>query len=242
MQNDDETVGQLLTRREALAVLGLSGSALFAPGLGAPPGPRSRVPACVVRPEQTEGPYFVDEALQRSDIRSDPGSGVVSPGAPLLLTFALSRVGAQACTPLPGAHVDVWQCDALGVYSDVEDPNFDTRGKRYLRGYQLTDTQGLARFVTIYPGWYPQRAVHIHFKVRTAPAARAGYSFTSQVYFDERLTDRVHAQAPYTNRQGTRRRNADDSIYRQGGDQLVLDVTRAGSQYETVFPVGLQIP
>ena len=79
-------------------------------------------PSCVVRPEQTEGPYFVDERLNRSDIRSDPTDGRVKPGTPLALTLLVSRLNAGDCQPLPGVQVDIWHCDAVGVYSDVQDP------------------------------------------------------------------------------------------------------------------------
>src|SRR5204862_5959516 len=93
-------------------------------------------PPCVVRPEQTEGPYFVDERLNRSDIRSDPSDGLVKEGFLLELALRVHKIGGSDCTPLAGVVVDVWHCDALGVYSDVRDRSFDTRGKKFLRGYQ----------------------------------------------------------------------------------------------------------
>jgi protocatechuate 3,4-dioxygenase beta subunit len=195
----------------------------------------------VVRPEQTEGPYFVEEELHRADIRTDPANGSVRPGVPLALTLAFSRIGPDGCVPLSGAHVDVWHCDALGVYSDVQDPGGDTRGQKFLRGYQLTDARGETRFETVYPGWYGGRAVHIHFKVRTNPRDRRGFEFTSQVYFDDGLTDRVHRQAPYVSKGEHRTRNRDDRIYRRGGDQLLLEVVPTERGYAGTFPVGLQI-
>src|SRR5258705_14025132 len=79
------------------------------------------LPACVVRPEQTEGPYFVDEKLNRSDIRVDPSDKSVKAGVPLRLEFHVSHIGGGACVPLSGAIVDLWHCDAQGVYSDVRD-------------------------------------------------------------------------------------------------------------------------
>ena len=63
--------------------------------------------------------------------------------------------------------MDIWHCNALGAYSDVSDPGFDTSGQQFLRGYQATDANGVATFSTIYPGWYSGRTVHIHFKIRT---------------------------------------------------------------------------
>ena len=172
MLHDDAPEGRILTRRETLALLG--SSSLFLLSRGALRAAAPATPGCIARPEQTEGPYFVDEALDRSDIRSDPADGSVTPGARLDLTLNVSRIAKGACVPLAGAIVDLWHCDALGVYSDVRDPHFDTTGKKFLRGFQATDTNGAARFTTIYPGWYPGRAVHIHFKVRTAPKKAAG--------------------------------------------------------------------
>jgi protocatechuate 3,4-dioxygenase beta subunit len=199
---------------------------------------------CVVRPEQTEGPYFVDEGLNRSDIRSDPGTGAVSEGVPLDLVFRVMRMNAGACEPLSGATVDVWQCDALGVYSDVRDTgagNFNAVGRQFLRGFQVTDSLGTAKFLTIYPGWYQGRTVHIHFKVRARDASGRAQEFTSQLYFDDALSDLVFAQPPYSQKGRRSTRNASDGIYRNGGDQLLLTTTKTSAGYEASFAVGLQM-
>jgi protocatechuate 3,4-dioxygenase beta subunit len=198
------------------------------------------MPSCVVRPEQTEGPYFVDEKLNRSDIRTDPSDNSVKPGAPLKLEFQVSRIAAGACTPLAGAVVDIWHCDALGVYSDVRDAGFDTRGRKFLRGYQETDANGSAAFFTIYPGWYEGRAVHIHFKVRAPQSARA-QEFTSQLYFDETVTDQVLKQSPYSGKGGRRTMNDGDLIFRRGGKQLLLVPTKNAQGYTAKFDIGLQV-
>ncbi|MGH7477333.1 MAG: intradiol ring-cleavage dioxygenase [Longimicrobiales bacterium] len=244
MDRDGAPVGRLLTRRELLALVGVSGAALAA---GAaflwPRRPRAAeaFPSCVARPEQTEGPYFVDERLNRSDIRSDPTSGAVSAGVPLALTFLVSRITRGSCEPLPAAQVDLWQCDAAGVYSDVADPGFDTVGQKFLRGYQLTDAQGQAVFRTVYPGWYAGRTVHLHFKVRVPASATNAAEFTSQLYFDDALTDRVHALPPYSAKGQRNRRNRDDGIFRRGGDQLLLAPQAVGEGYEASFSLGLQL-
>jgi protocatechuate 3,4-dioxygenase beta subunit len=199
------------------------------------------LPPCIVRPEQTEGPYFVDDRLNRSNIRSDPSDGSVKEGAPFQLALRVHQISGNDCTPLSGAMVDIWHCDALGVYSDVRDRSFDARGKKFLRGYQVTDTKGTAQFRTIYPGWYPGRAVHIHFKIRTRPEPRRGYEFTSQLYFDEALTDQIHARAPYATKGGRRLRNVHDGIFRDGGEQLMLQLTQQPQGYAGTFDIGLQI-
>jgi protocatechuate 3,4-dioxygenase beta subunit len=245
MDLDDIPVGRVLTRREALAFLGATGALLFfgcsdsmaADSGGTDSGTSS---SCVVRPELTEGPYYVDEELERSDIRSDPSDGTVRPGALLALTFNVSSAASGACSPLAGAVVDVWHCDALGVYSDVSDPGFDTVGKKFLRGYQVTDSQGVARFTTIYPGWYQGRTVHIHFKIRSSASAGRAYEFTSQLFFDDGLTDRVHSQSPYSAKGQRTLRNSADGIYRNGGDQLLLDVTQNADGYSASFDIALQ--
>lgn len=257
MDNDDAQVGRILSRREVLALLGGSGAALLA--ACAPSAPASStptaaqqtstaatspaasaaattLPSCIVRPALTEGPYFVDEKLNRSDIRTDPATGNARPGTPLTLTFLVSRVSGSSCAALSGAIVDVWHCDALGVYSDVSDPSFNTKGQKFLRGYQTTDASGRAQFTTIYPGWYQGRAVHIHFKIRPTTASE----FTSQVFFDDALNTEVYAQAPYSQK-GTQGilRNAGDGIYQQSGGKLLLSVTKSGSGYAATFEIGL---
>jgi protocatechuate 3,4-dioxygenase beta subunit len=199
-------------------------------------------PTCIVTPAETEGPYFVDERLNRSDITTDPSGGSARPGVPLTITFNVARVGSSGCTALAGAHVDVWHCDALGVYSDVAAQG--TVGRRYLRGYQLTDGGGVATFKTIYPGWYSGRAVHIHFKVRTFGGGSKTYEFTSQLFFDEAITDAVYQQSPYNSRPGRDTRNATDSVYRSNntsGSMLIASVKPSGSGYAATFGIGLNL-
>jgi protocatechuate 3,4-dioxygenase beta subunit len=193
-----------------------------------------------VTPALTEGPYFVDERLNRSDIRSDPSTGAVKAGVPLNMTLQLSQISTLVgCTPLVGALVDVWHCDATGVYSDVSAQS--TQGRRFLRGYQLSDANGQVQFTTIYPGWYQGRAVHLHFKVRTNPNSTSGLEFTSQLFFDETLTDMVHAQAPYNTRGRRDTLNPSDGIYQSGGTQLLMPMTASGSGYNGALFIGVRV-
>jgi protocatechuate 3,4-dioxygenase beta subunit len=228
------------SRREVLRLLGAAATASVVGELRAQP---TATPSCVVRPAQTEGPYFVDGTLNRSDIRPDPKDASVRPGVPLRLEFRVARLESGSCTPQSGAVVDVWQCDAEGVYSGVRDFSglFDSRGKIFLRGYQVTDAAGTARFLTIYPGWYPGRAVHIHFKIRSDPSARRGFEFTSQLYFDDAVTDQVHAQAPYSGKGPRTTRNEDDGIFWRGGTRLMLRLAKSAEGYAGTFDIGLEV-
>ncbi len=243
MEPTDKPSGHILSRRQVVTLLGTTG-ALWLTGGGLVP--RQVVAgeaesACIVRPEQMEGPYFVDERLHRSDIRSDPASGQIKQGTPLTLTFQVMRLNAGNCGPLPGAQVDIWHCDATGVYSDVQDPWFNTTGQKFLRGHQITDMRGGARFVTIYPGWYPGRTVHLHFKIRTNPSASRSFDFTSQLYFDDTITDRVLSAPPYAARGPRTTRNRQDWIFRRGGDRLMLAPTIELDGYSAKFLIALQL-
>jgi protocatechuate 3,4-dioxygenase beta subunit len=263
LDDDDRPIGRLLTRREALVLFGSAASGALlvacAPSLLTSPNPSpsasagqsasagpsasgvAGLPSCIVRPELTEGPYFVDEKLNRSDIRSDPDGGAVQEGATLALSYAVSRIDASSCTPFEGALVDVWHCNSLGVYSDVNDPSGSTVGQRFLRGYQVTDADGMARFTTIYPGWYSGRAVHIHFKIRTDAGADAGLEFTSQLFFDDGLSAQVYARDPYASKGSPDTPNADDGIYNQSGGQTLLTLVEDGDGYAGTFEIGIQI-
>ena len=242
---------EAVSRREALGMLGAAGAVALTGGrLGAGrepgrPGGVWHALDCVVTPEQTEGPYFVDEPLHRADIRVEPGTNAIKEGLPLRLGINVSRVDGTVCVPLKGAQVDVWQCDALGVYSDVRDfqGRFDTRGEKFLRGYQVTDHAGASEFVTIYPGWYPGRAVHIHFKIRVPDGERRAREFTSQLYFDEAITDQVFARSPYSTLGARDTRNERDGIFRGNGSgsQLLLRLRPEAQGYLGTFNVGLRM-
>ena len=232
-------------RREVIFLLGSTAATTLigCAGEAAPLISNSETAAtsCVVTPDQTEGPYFVEERLNRSDIRVDPSTGAVKAGVPLSLTLRLSSLSAGTCAPLAGTLVDVWHCDALGMYSDVRDGRFNTVGQKFLRGYQVSDASGIVTFQTIYPGWYTGRAVHIHFKVRTNPAGSRGREFTSQLYFDEAMTDAVHAKAPYNTKGRRNTLNAADGIYRNGGRQLTLPLVAQAGGYGATFDIGVKM-
>ena len=226
----------------ALSFLGCRSDTLASNTPTSPTSPSTSTSSCSVKPQLTEGPYFVDERLNRSDIRANPIDGAVKPGVLLQLTVRVSQITSGSCTPLAGAFVDVWHCDALGIYSDVSDMGFNAIGSKFLRGYQVTDSTGSVQFTTIYPGWYAGRAVHIHFKIRNSLTASSSVQFTSQWFFDESLTDVVHAQSPYSGRGRRNTLNQNDGIYTGGGSQLVLALApNAAGGYAGTFDVTLQL-
>jgi protocatechuate 3,4-dioxygenase beta subunit len=224
--DDDVQIGYLLSRRDVLSIAGGAAAAAF-------------LAACIVRPALTEGPYFVEELLNRSDIRTDPSTGTPSDGVKLRIRFLVSQLRGSNCSAYQGAVIDVWHCDAMGIYSDVSDSSFSTKGRKFLRGYQRTDASGIADFTTIYPGWYSGRAVHIHFKIRTEPGATSGLEFTSQLFFD--VSDTVFGAQPYSAKGQRDRLNAQDGIYTQSQGQTLLPLTSTSDGYGGTFALGLQV-
>ena len=218
-----------ITRRETLlAAGGLIAAALVpeaatAAGSG-PAAVAAGAVSCVLTPELTEGPYYVPAEKVRRNITEG------KPGAPLDLR--LTVVDASTCRPIKSAVVDIWHADALGVYSGAvaSDP-----GTNFMRGVQKTDAAGLARFESIYPGWYQGRAVHVHVKVHIGGTV----VHTGQFFFNDALTDAVYKRSPYSSRGARETRNAADSIYRNGGSRSMLKVTRLGTGYRGAITLGV---
>jgi uncharacterized protein (TIGR03437 family) len=224
-----------IDRRRAMAIVGAGATAMLGSANSA------GAATCAATPAQTEGPYFVEENLNRSDIRADPTSVVVKPGVLLTIKMNVSLSTNTACAVLPGARVEIWHCDASGLYSDVRQNN--TLNQEFLRGYQITDQNGDVNFTTIYPGWYMGRAVHIHFKVRTYNGDTRLDEFTSQFFFDESITDAVHAQSPYNTRGRRDTLNTTDMIFRgtQNNDRLMAAVTRTDRGYSASIDVAVNL-
>jgi protocatechuate 3,4-dioxygenase beta subunit len=192
--------------------------------------------ACVLTPELTVGPYFVDEKLNRSDLTTNSKDTNVTNGVPLAQLIYIMEYSSNTCTPLAGAQVDVWHADAAGVYSDESVENRQT----FLRGYQLTDSNGLAAFKTIFSGWYSGRTVHIHVMIRTdSSSGGTTFEFTTQLFFDPALILTVMAKAPYNTRGNPDTTNATDNIYNIE-TPLSLNSASSGSGYTTSITLGVQ--
>lgn len=181
---------------------------------------------CPATPRQTEGPFYFGPALVRADIAEG------RPGIPLRLRLQI--VDAAACAPQQRARVDIWHCDAAGVYSGYDEER--SAGQRWLRGTQFADSNGVVSFNTVYPGWYAGRATHIHLEAWLD----GGRELTSQLYFDEALNDAVHAQSHYAGRRGSRRRNGEDGIFRRAGAHVpIAQAARGANGYEGAVVIAL---
>ncbi len=188
----------------------------------------------MLTPEVTEGPYYLPLNLVRSNITES------QEGVPLRLE--LQVVDATSCRPIPGAVVDIWHANALGVYSGVVPlgPNSTapSTSVTFLRGVQNTDSNGIATFRTIYPGWYMGRAVHIHVKVHLDDQT----VHTGQLFFQDSLTSSVFRSAsPYRTRGQPGVTDAVDGIYQQAGSsQAILSMKRQGSGYRGTITMGVK--
>ena len=198
----------------------------------ATPMPVDDTPVCVLTPEATEGPFYFDANQLRQNIVED------RVGAPIRMAVRVMRVD-EGCAPLKDALVDIWHADAEGVYSGYPGQlgGQDTSGQTFLRGTQVTDADGLVLFYTIYPGWYPGRTVHIHFKVRHRNNTYA----TSQLYFPDDFTNLVYSHAPYSDRPGRSTLNANDSVLRDDPAEgnLLASVGEDGDGYFGTITVGV---
>ncbi|MCB1335240.1 MAG: intradiol ring-cleavage dioxygenase [Roseivivax sp.] len=228
-----------LSRRRLLA--GFAASPIAAMGIGAfPRQVRAQAQAvglitpnvCMVAPEVTEGPYYFDPALERSDITEG------KPGVPLKLQI---QVVTADCQPVPGARVVVWHCDASGNYSGYarqgSDGALDSSGETFLRGTQVSGDTGVALFDTIYPGWYRGRTTHIHFKVfldsRTV--------LTSQIFFPDALSQYLFQSVPPYNQRTAERdtTNGTDGIARQAGEGAFAALREQAAHYTAALVVGI---
>ncbi|CAG2117397.1 unnamed protein product [Medioppia subpectinata] len=165
---------------------------------------------CVLTPESVEGPFYLDDQLIRRDIRED------RQGLPLKLRLTLTDV--NTCEPLSNVSIDVWQCDAIGDYSGYIHANITRWGHaktidntRWLRGIQMTDKNGVAEFMTVFPGWYSGRATHIHILSHTGNRT----IHTGQLYFPEEMLKRIDRLYPYNTTKSRRQTNEKDRLYRK---------------------------
>ncbi|MGI5158651.1 hypothetical protein [Microbispora sp. CA-102843] len=227
---------------------------------------------CVLTPATTQGPYYFDADKIRSDIREDRQGR--------RLKVAIKVQDSEKCEPMANAVVEIWHCDASGLYSGAEAQSNGQGGgggapggpgggpggpppsgmpaggpsgpppsgmppggpgggpsandgmadltptddKRYLRGAQVTDKNGIVEFTTIWPGWYRGRTVHIHAMVHVGDER----TLTTQVMFDEDLNAKVFKEQPYSTHTGRDTLNDNDTIYKPS---MLMKVSEDGDGY-----------
>jgi protocatechuate 3,4-dioxygenase beta subunit len=234
--NQMKSAKRSVTRRQVLAGAATAASAVVGwHGGKAQAGPagsaRPNGKVCILTPEATQGPFYFDPKL----VRGAFAEGKV--GAPLVL--ALEVVDAETCAALSKARVDIWHCDGLGVYSGyARQETGSAEGETFLRGTQFTDDGGAVRFDTIYPGWYPGRTPHIHFKVILDDKDLVA----GQLYFPDSVSDQVYAtHSPYRERRQERDTvNASDFVFlEQGGTDTLADIKQADGSYRAALVIGV---
>jgi protocatechuate 3,4-dioxygenase beta subunit len=214
MTTEDRTI----TRSSLLKVAGGAGLAVAfgARAIDALGADAATTATCILSPEVTEGPYWIDEKVTRRDVREGKA------GLPLVL--ALTVVNAKTCRPIRNADVEIWHCDASGNYSGFDSGGGAQTETRYLRGHQRSNAAGTAMFLTVFPGWYPGRTPHIHLKAHTG---QDRVVHTGQLFFNEAITAAVYKQAPYSGHGQYDTPHARDMIFAQaGGSRAVARLSR----------------
>lgn len=238
-----------LSRRQALGLLGAAGAAMTAacsgetptsptitPTAATPPAttpatttatPPVSSAACVVTPSETAGPFPSITLPVRSDVREDR--------AGLQLTLAISVVNTNAsCAPVTDASVEIWHCDAAGNYSEYGNLASST----WLRGIQPVDGNGVARFTTIYPGWYQGRATHIHIEVMIGTRSIK----TTQLAFPEEINSTVYASGVYASKGANPTKNSNDNVFSDGVTSEMASVAgNTTGGYAATFTVGVAV-
>jgi protocatechuate 3,4-dioxygenase beta subunit len=219
---------EAFSRRDALRLMMGSGAALMigcgssdsnsSPDLAAAANDASvDLAGCAATPEGEIGPYFADDSdprFNRSNILANLDGSNVQTGIPFTLTITIVD-SEKACAPYVGAQVDIWHCNDAGVYSDQAVENTTT--EQWLRGYQITDSNGRVTFTTVIPGWYSGRTTHIHLRVRSSygmASSTSDGSNTTQLFFDQTFIDRLATSVtPYSAEGKNPTTNASDHVY-----------------------------
>ena len=163
--------------------------------------------SCTRTEALTEGPYY----STNTPVRSNIVSGQVGTKTTLAIT-----VIDTSCKPVKGVRVDIWHANAAGKYSAVEG---DTQN--FLRGTQTTNSRGQATFTTIYPGWYPGRTMHVHFKIWK----NGEQVLTSQFFTSDKVNSKIYANGAYAARGNQDTPLAADRIYTGLRNPAALNLT-----------------
>jgi len=221
--------------RRRMLVLGATGAAsLGAAGYaGAQQLATSKLSAQrpVLTAAATEGPFYFDPKIERADITEGLS------GVPLEVRFvAVDETG----TALTKARIDIWHCNAAGIYSGYagqgDDRQTSALGKTFLRGFQRTDAEGVVAFRTVYPGWYRGRTTHIHFKVWNGDKA----VLTAQFFLPDALSEFLYENlADYKRGQVRDTLNSTDGIALQAGETVIGNVREEADRYVATLNVAV---
>ncbi|MFK8037725.1 MAG: intradiol ring-cleavage dioxygenase [Crocinitomicaceae bacterium] len=168
---------------------------------------------CKVTPSEIAGPFPIKTPndLIKENIIGD------RVGVPLVINITLQNT-KDDCAPLQGVYVDLWQCDAKGNYSEYSNQvEGDFTSKHFLRGRQTTNAEGVASFISVYPGWYPGRAPHLHVEILKTDGTSL---LTTQIAFPEDISEAVYATSNYGEIMDTK--NDQDGSFK---DSLVLNMS-----------------
>jgi protocatechuate 3,4-dioxygenase beta subunit len=231
-------------RREALGLLGAASAAAAAACGSSPTTPTSTTSgsstggtttssACAVSPDETAGPYpdrtgmASNSAFYRQDITEGKS------GLPLTLALTIVNV-RNSCAPVANANVEIWQCDAVGTYSEYG----SAAGQTFLRGLQTTNANGAVTFRTVYPGWYMGRATHIHLQVYLNGAVVK----TTQVAFPETISSAVYRTGVYASHGQNSTTNSSDNVFSDGTDHELATLSGdTSSGYTATLTVGISV-
>ena len=215
-------------RRDFLRMSGLVGAATLIPFTKLFAGNDSNV--CTLMPSETEGPFpypggEITNPLNIVDIRGG------QTGIPF--EMVLTVVDSATCVPLPNVRVDVWHCNKDGDYSGYG----AMAGQFWLRGYQITDATGQVQFTSIYPGWYPGRATHVHYELFYNNAL----VMHSQYAFDESISNSVHTSPLYAASGINNTTNMGDGILGNSASDLLLETIQLTGDVTNGFTGSLTI-
>jgi protocatechuate 3,4-dioxygenase beta subunit len=201
---------------------------------------RRSAATCFLTPQETEGPYYFNPNLMRQDIRQDTTTGAIKTGLPLNMKFTVINLD---CVPIPNVLVDIWHCDKDGIYSGYagQPGGVSTVGQTFLRGVQLTDANGQCSFISIYPGWYPSRVTHVHFKVRLTSTTYV----TSQFAFPDSVNPAVYNTSLYVTKGQNSLTNASDSIFGTANPEnqvMAVTTNTTTGGYDGTFTIGILAP
>lgn len=200
---------------------------------------------CALAPDTIWGPYGVDGEMVRHDLRESQEG--------IDFYFDIGVIDIETCEPLSGVALTIWNCNATGSYSSFTgvDPDTvelldgwtkredgSTDDETFLRGVQVTNDDGMAEFLTIFPGYYVTRTTHIHITAQAdvtngTSYAKSAIQHIGQLFFEEDLLEEVYNLSPYAAHKETLNRttNAEDSLFSSAngdGYSAIIDITQLG--------------